>query len=1075
MLPCFVIAAGWTRVAEAAPPADEGFTFEDESDESDESGDAPADDSGFEFDEGEGEGEGEGEDEEEFIIAPVAAPEGEQPPEDGELTEDSGFVFEDISEDEEALAAELKSGEVQAEGKVGTVSGRVANAKNEPLAGVYVRAVGTDYLARTGVDGTYELKLPPGSYTLKIELDLYKSVELTAVSVSEGGVTSQDAELVPMAGVMETFEVADELNLEAEGALQEARKQKTSVNDGIDATEISKAGGGSASSVAVRIVGATVVDGRYLFVRGLGHRYGNTLLDGARVPSPEPEIRTVPLDVIPAGALSAINIQKTFTPDVPGDFTGGSTQFVTRDAPDDPTVNIGVEVGANTVTSLQPMVTHAGHTGYDLFALGNIPRRLPDSFPVDQPVGRGGGWSPEEVEAQGKALDTRTRVMRGANAPLNFGFKLVAGDSWKFNDRGGKFGLLFAGGYKNEHQSNREIINQFGITEGVIDTASQRVQLSSLRTTYTTSYNGLLKLELHANTNNRWALTGFYAREGQDETRDMYGEVREVAPADQLNYTRQRYVMRSIAMTQLRGSHKIPRAANLDIEYFGSYSRAQRDDPSLREMVFFYNETNDYYTIDTQVGPTGSQLFLDLVDDNENAGLDLSVPFRQWKGLDTKIKFGAWVDAKQRSFRAPRYDFGYATGVPVPSGRDNPIDDETIGGGVSATNGGTRPFTLWDRTRPQDGYDAWSRNVAGYAMIDLPFVRWFKISGGVRLESNVIAITSVDPFAAPGDEPFPTTRLVDLDWLPAASLIFSPPLPERGGDFNIRVSGSRTLARPEFRELAPFQFRDYVGGFTKQGYTELQSTRIWNADLRFEWFPRKAEVVAISGFFKHFTDPSEEVIGASPNQPQASFANVEGAINGGVEFEFRKALDFLAPKSAEQARKALRDLSIGANFAYVHSRVRLGPPCHLPGEVPQLDGSIPVEGCRVVYQVSSSRVRPLQGQSPWVVNAFIDYDNAEIGTNVRLMYNAFGPYIAQVSGLGLPDIYQQPMHMLDLTASQRLLAYRRNAWGDLRNQLLLVVEIENLLNTRRVQLQDQEIVYSTRDGATFTVGLQWKY
>jgi hypothetical protein len=613
----------------------------------------------------------------------------------------------------------------------------------------------------------------------------------------------------------------------------------------------------------------------------------------------------------------------------------------------------------------------------------------------------------------------------------------------------------------------------FGLRDGVPDISSPRVDLDSLQTVYTTSYNGLLKLQLDANPNNRWALTGFYSREAQDETRDMYGEVRDVVPGVELNYTRLRYVMRSIASAQLTGKHRIPRAANLEVAYFGAFAQARRDDPALREMLFSDREADDEYRIERTAGPTGNQLFLNLVDNNENAGLDLSLPFRQWRGLDSKLKIGAWIDAKQRSFAAPRYDFAYATDVEIPAGRDNPINDKTIGGGVNAGNGGTRPFILWDRTRAQDNYEAWSRNLAGYVSLDLPFVNWFRISGGVRLESNLINVTPVDPFAGPDDEPFASSRLVDLDVLPAASMIFSPQLPDGAGDFNIRLTGTKTVARPEFRELAPFQFRDYVGGFTKQGFAGLQSTKIWNADLRFEWFPRTSEVVAISGFFKQFQDPIEEVVGAGSN-PAASFANVDSAINGGVELEFRKALDFLAPKPALAARKTLRNFSIGANFAYIYSRVQLGPPCHLPSETATLEGSIPLDDCRVEYQVSTSRVRPLQGQAPWIANAFIDYDNGETGTNLRLMYNAVGPYIAQVSGLRLPDIYQEPMHMLDFTASQRLLAYKRNDWGDLRNQLLLTFEVENMLNTRKYRTQGDQLVYSTRDGVNLMVGLTWK-
>ncbi len=1010
------------------------------------------------------------------VAGPPEDPEGEE----GEISDDSGFVFEDISEDPEALAAELESGEVQAEGAVGTIAGTVHNAENEPLAGVYVRAVGTDYLARTGVDGRYELSLPPGEYTLRVELDLYEAVEVPEISVVEGTIAGTDVELIPMAGVMETFEVQDRLNLEAEGALQEARKQKTSVNDGIDATEIGKSGGGKASSVAVRIVGATVVKRRYLFVRGLGHRYGNALLDGARLPSPEPELRTVPLDMIPSGALSAIDIQKTFTPDVPGDFTGGSTQFVTRDAPEEPTISLGVAVGVNSITTFQPMLVDAGYAGWDLLGLGNIPRGLPRGFP-DEAVGRGAvdedfqpRWTEDEIEAQGEALDTRTKLRRTV-APVNFGLRLTTGNSWALHDNGGKIGLIFSGGYDNEHQNNREIVRQYGVVDGQPNTSTPLVDLRSFRTTYKVNYNGLLKLQLHANTNNRFALTGLYTREAYDEARDMYGIARTAGGSQPLNYTRQRYTARSIAFSQFTGEHTIPRAANLEIDYFASFSQARLDDPSLREMVYLYNEVDEYYRIDASSGPTGNQLFLDLVDNTENGALNLTFPFRQWKGLDTKIKAGAWIDAKQRNFVARRFDYAYASGLTdaIPIGRDNPLNADTIGGGVGASDGGTEPFMLVDRLREQDSYRAFSRNIAGYLMMDLPFVNWFKLTGGVRLESNIIAVTPYDLYDPDNSSDLGSSRLVELEWLPSGSMTFSPQLPDERGDLNIRLGAARTVARPEFRELAPFQFRDYVGGFSKQGYSELVSTKIWNADLRIEWFPRKAEVVAVSGFFKQFEDPIEEVVGASDN-PTASWANARGAYNGGFELEFRKALDFLAPKQQKRAREVLRDFSLGANFAYIHSRVQLGPPCHLPGEPALLEGSVAMENCRPQYQVSTSRERPLQGQSPWIINAYVDYENDDLGTSVRLMYNAFGPYIHQVQGLGLPDVYQLPIHMIDITASQRLLSYRRNEWGDLRNQLLLTLEVENVLNA--VEMRSiGPTTYRTRDGIDIEIGLTWKY
>jgi hypothetical protein len=1098
LLPCFVIAAASPTLALAAPPAeDEGFSFEDASED-----EAPPsdDEGGFEFDEGEDdesppeEDEGEGEEEEEFIIAPVDAGEVEDSPptegeddeweDDGELSEDSGFVFEDISEDQEALDAELKSGEVQAEGEVGTIKGVVLNAKKEPLAGVYIRAKDTEYVARTGVDGLYELKLPPGEYTLLVELDLYKSNELPGVNVVEGEVASADVELVPMAGVMETFEVSDELNLEAEGALQEARKQKTSVNDGIDATEISKSGGGTVSSVAVRIVGATVVDGRYLFVRGLGHRYGNTSLNGARVPSPEPEIRTVPLDVFPSGALSAINVQKTFSPEVPGDFTGGSTQLITRDVPLDPTINLGAAVGVNTVTTGREMVTNGAFPGWDLVGLGHIPRGVPSSFPKGQKVGRQAVdpntldfiYSPAEVEQQGEALYTDYRVRHGARAPANYKLKATFGDSWATHQNGGRVGFLLAAQYQNEHQNDIGGRRQLGGDEGDVDQTSYPANLDYFSTTYRVAYNALLVTSWDINSNHGLELIGLYSRDAEDETTQFTGQDRANAGLDPITYNRIRYMTRAIAFTQLKGHHKLPRAANMEIDWFGSYSQARRDDPAMREMVFVLPNSQDEYSVDTSTGAVGPQLYLDFIDHTENAALDLRFPFRQWKGLDTKISLGAWVDAKQREFRARRYFFQVANGLSgaIPEGLGNVVNRDTIGGGVGADQGGTEPFALVEGTRPQDNYDAWSRNVAGYGSLDLPFVNWFKISGGLRVESNVISVSPFDLYALPGADPDPTlqnARLVNLDLLPAASLIFSPALPEGRGDFNIRMTGTRTVARPEFRELAPFLFRDYLAGFDKIGNPNLQASHVWNADLRFEWFPRASEVIALTGFYKYFDRPIETVTSASY---VLSWENVEKAVNFGAEIEVRKSLDFLAPKSKQKARQVLADFSIGGNFSYIYSNVDLAP-CRLPGN--EEPGFVVREDCREEFQVATSKQRPLQGQAPWVVNAYLEYDNDDIGLTSRLLYNAVGPFITAVGAQGLPDIYQLPIHNLDLVISQRLLAYKRNDWGDLRNQLILSFEVNNILNAQRADRQGDVLrKFSTsRNGVDFILGLTWKY
>jgi outer membrane receptor protein involved in Fe transport len=282
----------------------------------------------------------------------------------------------------------------------------------------------------------------------------------------------------------------------------------------------------------------------------------------------------------------------------------------------------------------------------------------------------------------------------------------------------------------------------------------------------------------------------------------------------------------------------------------------------------------------------------------------------------------------------------------------------------------------------------------------------------------------------------------NLDVLPSLGLIFSPTEKQ-----NIRLVGTRTLARPEFRELAPFTFTDFVGGVEVQGNTELQQTKIWNADLRWEWFPSSSEVIAVSAFYKFFDEPIEKV--KLPRIPQlASFRNADAAQNIGAELEARKNLEFIWKK--------LRDLSIGVNFAYIYSRVRLRDRCVVTQMNNCLDDTL--------ADVSTSRVRPLQDQSPYVVNAYVSYDNENIGTGARVLYNVAGRSIYEVGGLGLPDIYLEPQHNLDVVFTQRL--YKG---------LSTEFTASNLLNAPVWWSQQGEYTEFWRQGLTFTLGISWRH
>lgn len=1004
----------------------------------------------------------------------------EEPSDDGGDDEgDDGFMLEDLTDDEEAAAAELTPKTVEVEGASGILEGKVLDASSgEPLIGAKVKAQDTKYETKVGLDGTYELPLPPGTYTIRISADDFDALVVSNVAIEKDEAETLNRELTPMAGGIQVFEVVAEAPKETEGARLQQRKKATQSQDIMSRDEIEKSGGGSTSNVARRIVGATVIDGRFVFVRGLGHRYGNTLFDRARVPSPEPELRTIPLDIFPSGALSGITVIKTATPDIPADFAGGSTQLEARSVPEEFVFDVGAEIGVNTATTGRTMRTSKGFFGADAFGFGNLPRALPDVLPRDTKVQRGllddnfnPVWSDEDIRRFGNAFNLDTRAA-SATAPPNWSLKTTIGNGWE-TKKSGRLGFTVGLAYGNKHQSVRESLRIFAVRDDDmdpdtfenpdLDTETPQIDYTSLKTTYSVDWSALFAGGWKIDDNNDIKATVFYSRDAQDEAREFNGTAQRVLGDAYAKNTRLRYIMRSILFTRLGGEHVAPAAKDLEIDWFGSYSQARRDDPSMREMLFNTEADNpvdsDYFIVNANA----TQLFLDLVDHTESGALDMALPFKQWGQLDSKLKWGAWIEGKQREFLGRRFVFASTQGVPPPFGTGNVLIGN-VGSGLPSEG---LPFYINETTRDTESYEASQEVYAGYAMIDLPLVRWLRLVGGVRFEASNIETDPFSPFGDPIDPNY-HARLEDRDWLPSVSLIF----PVRN-DMNVRISGYETLARPEFRELVPFRFLDFVGGIAVFGDPTLVSTRIWNADARWEWFPSASEVLAVSAFYKYFDDPIERVMNAQATQQ--SFRNVEVAHNIGGELEARKNLEFLAGSGKNattdaekerhsRAQSILADFSIGVNFAYTYSRVELG-------DLVQMCASImdPTEQLRCSLDRSTSRSRPLQGQSPFVVNGWLSYDNEKTGTNTRLLYNVFGRRIHTVGSSGMPDVYEEPVHGLDFVLNQRVYDGFGMEFG-----------VQNMLNSPVRLSQTTDIdgrVYTYRylRGVTFTLGASYAF
>lgn len=1000
---------------------------------------------------------------------PVESPAPDEPQTQGEPESEAeeeddfgGFEVIDLTEDEDALRKELTVETAKVQGASGILSGRVIDqTSGEPLMSAYVEAVGSEYVTKTDPDGRFELVLPVGVHEIRIRYDTFELRTHAGIEVSKGQTVTLNTELRPLEGASQRVLVQAEMNRESEGARMLQRKESVGTHDIMSRDEISRSGGGSTASVAQRIVGATVVGGKYLFIRGLGHRYGNTLLDGARLSSPDPDLRTVQLDIIPSGGLSAINVRKTFTPDIPADFAGGSTNLETREIPRKTVFDINLSIGANTATTGRNGVTRDRYPGYDAFGFGHIPMGMPKSFPRDTRVDLrlqddqlNTVWTPEEIERFGQALHTKTRVIE-RRMPVNFGADVTGGHTW----HPGKTDLGFIAGitYKNMWATLPDYYRALYNRTSTGGRLERVVEFNGPQTEHRVAWGAINILKWKLDRNHQFSWSTLYTHDSEDQVQQFHGFSVPTGGSVPLLTTRNRYTMRGLVFTQLGGTHRFAKANDFTIDWFGAYTQARNRQP-MRDMVFRDDSGDGTY----RVMENSSGLFLmpEFTDNVGNGAINLALPFKQWNQLAGRLKTGVWIEGRNREFLSRRFRYEGIQGVSAPPGTGNILNADTIGRGLS--DPAMRPFILRENNRPEDSYRAAQQVYAAYAMLDLPLTWWLKVSGGARFEASNIAVEPfdfTDPTREYSDDQ--KARLRDRNWLPSLAFVFAP-----RDDMNIRVGGSQTLARPEFRELAPFQFPVYAIGLSMAGNPDLHSSTIWNADARWEWFPSANEVVAAGVFYKYFDEPIERVMLAQGAQGLMTFNNADFAHNIGAEVEVRKTLEFLVPKSDKsseterrtKARDVLADISVGVNAAYIYSIVELGASCIDPETR---------EACLAMggsTDISTSRSRPLMDQSPYVVNGYISYDNDGSGTHARVLYNTFGRRIHAVGVAGLPDVYLEPQHRLDVVVSQRL--WKSRAHG---RELTMSAGASNALNWQTLYSQGGEPWARYREGVTFSL------
>ena len=512
------------------------------------------------------------------------------------------------------IIALVIAGPAMAQGSGDRISGRVTGEDARPLVGARVSIPSLDLGALTDADGRFVLAgVPAGVHTVVIEYLGYETKTVAGVAV-EGELVSLHVMLEPRAITVEGITVTAAREAGSDVALLTDRMQAAAVVDAIGAAQIARSPDGNAAAALKRLPGVSVVDGKYVYVRGLGDRYGATTLNGAPLPSPEPDRKVVPLDLVPSSLLESVVSAKTYSPDQPGDHAGGLVQIRTKDFAGSRTFGVSASLGFDTEATFADGLGYAGG-GLDYFGIEDGTRALPAALPRDVPLQN---LSRAELERIGEAF-AGTWGPRPRRLPLNHGFGLTYGDVFEIGER--RLGLIGTISHSNAF-SNRDgqierALSASGGAEPVID-------FLGTASTHSVALGGLLHLGLELGEDDRISLNAVLNRLTDDEARTFEG-LNLDSNANQRNL-RIRYLSQSLASAQLSGEHRVGRLGGVGLRWRAAYSLAERYEPNTREML--YREVADGRFLWENFIQSASVFHQDMDEAAAAGGLDVEFPLR---------------------------------------------------------------------------------------------------------------------------------------------------------------------------------------------------------------------------------------------------------------------------------------------------------------------------------------------------------------------------------------------------------------------------------------------------------------
>lgn len=909
------------------------------------------------------------------------------------------------------------------------ITGRIVDEQGEPLPFVNVISVEHKVGKATDFDGVYKFRVPAGKNTIRCSFTGYIS-DSVVIDIKPGQTIQKDFILFETTTTKSEVEIFAIRKTNTEIAVIQEVKESKQVVNAMSAEMIEKTGDSDASEVVKRIPGVTVVGNNFIMIRGLSERYNNVLLHDVFAPSMETDVKSFAFDIIPSNMIDRILIYKSPAPEITGEFAGGVVKIYTKSIPDSTYTSVSYSNTYRNGTTLgnfkQPERSSWHWTGIN-DGYYNMPKNLPANFNSISDASRlseygrafKNSWLPVETVASPDLSVSITHARK-----MKWG-KVDVGNITAITYNNSRIGYLSE---RNDYNAYDFINNKSQFIYEFDDKVYRQNVRSGLLHNWAFRFNSRNTIEFK-NMLNVFSETEYINRRGVDYEFNYFPN----------NHSFQQ-VYRGIYSGQLMGKHKSKNELTT-LNWTAGYGYSYRDQPDYRR---YRSDIVDQQTdeallfVGVPVSPNYLGRFFSEMRENSQA-LNVMVT-RKLKNetISPLLKAGTFIERKSRRFDARNIGFVQSDFMSFDANLlYGTIDELFASQNINETNG----IKVAESTNPSDSYRASNMLYAGFVGAELPFMKRFNLNTGVRVEYNDQRLTSATISGTP--------ILIEnpiLSILPSANLTYNLTKDEK---MLLRLAYGKSVNRPEFRELAPFAFYDFNFNLVKKGSDSLRTPSIHNFDVRWELYPNPGEMITVALFHKQFNDPIETLFvpgGGSGGIKTFTFGNARMATSTGIEVEVRKSLQGLLKGTF------VDDISLMFNGSLIRSHVELG-----------------------MAQLGQSNERPLQGQSPYILNTGLFYQHSTNGWSANIVYNVIGPRIFIIGFDVYPDIYEMPRHLLDFNISKR---FKNNmelkfSVGDIFNQEILLLQDAN--QNGKFERDADQIIQRFRPGSTMSLGFSYKF